>query len=65
MRVLDFSPSPPPAALVREHGGSDGGEGRGEEALWFAQVLARLPLSPALSPLVPRGERESEHWSQE
>jgi len=36
------SPSPP----------SDGGEGRGEEACQFD-----LPLSPALSPLVPRGER--------
>jgi hypothetical protein len=38
-----ISPSPP----------SDGGEGWGEEErfYWF-------PLSPALSPLVPRGERE-------
>jgi len=29
----------------------EGGEGRGEEA------LNKIPLSPALSPLVPRGER--------
>ena len=29
-----------------------GGEGRGEEA-----VFRQFPLSPALSPLVPRGER--------
>jgi hypothetical protein len=32
----------------------EGGEGRGEE------VLIKIPLSPALSPLVPRGERESQ-----
>jgi len=30
-----------------------GGEGRGEEALFI-----NFPLSPTLSPLVPRGERE-------
>src|SRR5436309_5100444 len=36
------SPSPP----------AEGGEGRGEEALLWG-----MPLSPALSPLVPRGER--------
>src|SRR2546423_15351979 len=36
------SPSPP----------KKGGEGRGEEA-----VLRHFPLSPALSPLVPHGER--------
>ena len=30
----------------------EGGEGRGEEAR-----LVEIPLSPALSPLVPRGER--------
>ena len=36
------TPSPP----------SDGGEGRGEEA----RVEKRLPLSPALSPLLRRGE---------
>src|ERR1043165_2878485 len=39
-------PSPSPPA--------EGGEGRGEEALEF-------PLSPALSPLVPRGEGEELH----
>ena len=33
----------------------EGGEGRGEEALVFGS-----PLSPALSPLVPRGERVSD-----
>ena len=38
-----FAPSPP----------SDGGEGWGEEE------TRRRPLSPALSPLVPRGDRES------
>ena len=32
-----------------------GGEGRGEEA---ACLQIKNPLSPALSPLVPRGERE-------
>src|SRR5437667_12910757 len=36
------SPSPP----------KKGGEGRGGEAVFF-----QFPLSPALSPLVPRGER--------
>src|SRR6266540_3945537 len=36
------APSPP----------AEGGEGRGEE-----ELLLRLPLSPALSPLVPREER--------
>src|SRR5947199_4725951 len=36
------SPSPP----------KKGGEGRGEEAVFY-----QFPLSPALSPLVPRGER--------
>jgi hypothetical protein len=40
------TPSPP----------SDGGEGRGEEE----RRVSRPPLSPALSPLVPHGARESE-----
>jgi len=31
----------------------EGGEGWGEEEFFFW-----IPLSPALSPLVPRGERE-------
>ena len=34
-------------------------EGWGEEALF-----SRLPLSPALSPLVPRGERERESQNE-
>lgn len=38
------SPSPP----------SDGGEGRGEEV----NLIEKPPLTPALSPLVPHGERE-------
>ena len=42
-RSTERSPSPP----------SEGGEGRGEEP-----HLRGMPLSPALSPLVPRGERE-------
>jgi hypothetical protein len=33
----------------------EGGEGRGEEA-----AISQTPLSPALSPLVPRGERETD-----
>jgi hypothetical protein len=32
----------------------EGGEGRGEEARFV-----EIPLSPALSPLVPHGEREN------
>src|SRR5437879_1792349 len=43
-RRAAVAPSPPPK----------GGEGRGEEAL-----LRGWPLSPALSPLVPRGARET------
>ena len=42
--VLGLTPSPP----------SEGGERRGEEG----HPSARAPLSPTLSPLVPRGERE-------
>jgi glycosyltransferase involved in cell wall biosynthesis len=40
----EWTPSPP----------SEGGEGRGEEG----RPRTELPLTPALSPLVPRGERE-------
>ena len=46
------SPSPP----------TEGGEGWGEEGRFADDrqltVTIRMPLSPALSPLVPRGERE-------
>src|SRR6266498_4340805 len=35
----------------------EGGEGRGEEAALLG--VARTPPSPALPPLVPRGERET------
>ena len=44
-RRAAVAPSPP----------AEGGEGRGEEAL-----LRGWPLSPALSPLVPRGARETD-----
>ena len=41
-----------------------GGEGRGEEVLLSSTGNdTQKPLSPALSPLVPRGERESKRVS--
>ncbi len=54
-------PTQPSLSAVRDESSLSspkGGEGRGEEAQ--ASPTPGKPLSPALSPLVPRGERESE-----
>src|SRR5439155_3952473 len=48
----DNSPWSAAAALPFSLSSQKGGEGRGEEAVFY-----QFPLSPALSPLVPRGER--------